>query len=79
MCQGKTGDMEICCLLTEGQNAFAKVNGFNVNGVMEYCIYEIFVISSVIFDLHLPKELEKVKDHRINKIAPDTFSFQGCE
>lgn len=66
MCLGKTGDMEICCLLTQGQNTSAKVMELML---MEQCIYEIFVISSIMFNLHLPKELEKVKEHRVNKIA----------
>lgn len=71
MCLGKTEDMEICCLFTQ-RTLLLKL-------LMEYYIYEIFAILFIISNLHLPKELEKVKEYRINKIAPDKFLLQGYE
>lgn len=73
MCLGKKGDMEICSVcLPKERTVLLKL-------LMGYYIYEIFAISSITFNLHLPKDLAKVKEHRVNKIAPDSFLFQGCE
>lgn len=64
--------MEICSV------CLPKERTVSLKLLMGYYIYEIFAIFST-FNLHLPKDLAKVKEHRVNKIAPDSFLFQGCE